>query len=278
MATRVISALLLGFLFLFLSLQSFWWVLFAFTFIHAVAQHEFCGLLKSLPPAARIAHIVGTTVAFILICLSLTGQSAPEMIAVVLMLLAIYYAIREVTAYEAGGDPQVYIRLLLSTLLVTLPCALCVAVAAWPGDFPYLLLLIGASWGSDTGAIFAGKFAGKNKLAPRTSPKKTVEGLLGGAASAAAIFAAALIMFPADSPLSKLGLDLLGTVPGALILAAGGFVIALIGVYGDLLFSMLKREADVKDYGQIVPGHGGILDRFDSMLLVAPLIYLLAFI
>src|SRR5690606_11406684 len=100
----------------------------------------------------------------------------------------------------------------------------------------------------------------------------------GGSASAAACFAAALLLYPADNPLGKLGLDTLGTVPSVLILAALGFIFALIGVYGDLLFSMLKREAHIKDYGAIVPGHGGILDRFDSMLLVAPLIYLLAFI
>jgi phosphatidate cytidylyltransferase len=289
MLTRVISSLVFGFLFLFISLQSFWWVLPLFALLHAFAQSEYCSLLTDLSPVARIVHVFGTTLAFLFISLSLAKLAEGEMIAVVLMIAVIYYAIRSVGAYESGADPTSYIRLPYSLFLITLPFAFCPAIATWPGEFPYMLLLIGASWGADTGAIFAGKLAGSVKLAPRTSPKKTVEGLIGGALAAAAVCGVAALLYPLDSPAAKfltLGADSAATsaLPGAgpslagaaVMLAVVGFILAMIGAFGDLLFSMFKRQAGIKDYGKIIKGHGGVLDRFDSFLLIAPLVYLLA--
>lgn len=114
---------------------------------------------------------------------------------------------------------------------------------------------------SDTGAYFAGRFFGKRKLAPTISPNKTVEGVVGGVAgSVVGMLIYCLIM--------QLGF---GMKSNYLYAVVYGIVGALAGVFGDLSFSAIKRQTGIKDYGNLIPGHGGILDRFDSMTLVAPL-------
>lgn len=127
------------------------------------------------------------------------------------------------------------------------------------GPFIVLLPLL-AAWGADTCALFAGMFFGRHKLAPVVSPKKTVEGAVGGVIGGAVlVLIATLIM---NSTL-KLGLPLWAAV----VLGAVG---AVLGEIGDLSFSIIKRQTGIKDYGHIFPGHGGVLDRFDSVIFVAP--------
>ena len=117
---------------------------------------------------------------------------------------------------------------------------------------------------NDAGAYFAGRYLGKHKLAPVISPNKTIEGVIGGlAASMFAMVIYALVLQIADFRVSY-GLALLyGLLGGA------------VGVFGDLCFSVIKRQTGIKDYGNVIPGHGGILDRFDSMVTVAPLMEIL---
>ena len=113
-------------------------------------------------------------------------------------------------------------------------------------------------WGTDTFALFVGRVAGRRKLAPLLSPSKTVEGALGGVAGG--------LLFGA-----VFGQWLLGNAGYGLAIGA---VAGFIGQIGDLFESALKREAGVKDFGILVPGHGGVLDRFDSVLVVAPIVCL----
>jgi phosphatidate cytidylyltransferase len=133
------------------------------------------------------------------------------------------------------------------------------------GDFgaAYVVFVLGLAWISDTGGYFAGRAFGKNKLYERVSPKKTVEGAIGGVAATVAF--AVAIRFIVLQAL---------TIRDAVILGAVGSV---IGMLGDLGESLLKRSTGVKDSGGIVPGHGGILDRIDAVLITGPLvlIYLL---
>ena len=125
----------------------------------------------------------------------------------------------------------------------------------------YVLMPFALAFLSDSGAYFAGMFLGKHKLAPTISPKKTVEGLFGGIAGA------------------SLGMMIFGLVLSLgfhqrvnfLIAIVYGILGSLASVLGDLTFSVIKRQAGIKDYGNLIPGHGGILDRFDSMTIVAPL-------
>ncbi len=121
----------------------------------------------------------------------------------------------------------------------------------------YLLLVI---WGTDTGAYFTGFAIGKSPLAPKLSPKKTVEGSIGGILTAAIIGAV-------FSAILEISLTM------SISLAVLTSVFAQIG---DLFESMIKRKAEVKDSGEILPGHGGILDRFDSFFLSAAIFYLVA--
>ncbi|AQS59353.1 phosphatidate cytidylyltransferase [Desulforamulus ferrireducens] len=126
--------------------------------------------------------------------------------------------------------------------------------------FVWLLLLLTATWASDTFAYFVGRAFGKHKLAPLLSPKKTVEGAIGGVLGAALTALVFVQLVP--------GLPLW---PVVLL----GALIGLAALLGDLVESALKRQAGVKDSGNIIPGHGGMLDRFDSLLFTAPLVYYL---
>jgi phosphatidate cytidylyltransferase len=130
----------------------------------------------------------------------------------------------------------------------------------FPTDGPHLVFfLLLVVWLGDAGAYYVGKNFGKTRLSPRISPKKTVEGLIGGVI--ASTIAAVVIHF-----------TFFPTFP-LLHAAIAGAGLALAGVVGDLAESMWKRSADVKDSGTLIPGHGGFLDRFDSIFYTTPLLY-----
>lgn len=114
---------------------------------------------------------------------------------------------------------------------------------------------------SDTGAYFAGCFLGKHKLAPTISPKKTVEGVVGGVAGA-------MLGMVIYCLVLQLAFDF---EPNYIFALIYGMVGSVGAVFGDLCFSVIKRQTGIKDYGNLIPGHGGILDRFDSMMVVGPL-------
>lgn len=128
-----------------------------------------------------------------------------------------------------------------------------------PGGHFHVWLIFLCSWGCDTCAYCVGMLIGKHKMAPVLSPKKSVEGAVGGVAGAVllgVIYAAAT-----KGPMAEY----------ALICGVG----ALISMVGDLAASAIKRNMGIKDYGKLIPGHGGILDRFDSVIFTAPVIYYL---
>lgn len=127
-------------------------------------------------------------------------------------------------------------------------------------------LIFLSSWGCDTCAYCVGVLIGKHKMAPKLSPKKSVEGGVGGVLGAAllgALFALAV---------NRWGNADVNPLHYAVICGVGG----MISQVGDLAASAVKRNHDIKDYGKLIPGHGGILDRFDSVIFTAPVIYYLA--
>lgn len=127
-------------------------------------------------------------------------------------------------------------------------------------------LIFLSSWGCDTCAYCVGVLFGKHKMAPKLSPKKSVEGGVGGVVGAAllgALYALAM---------NKWGGAAADPMHYAIICASGG----LVSMVGDLAASAIKRNHDIKDYGKLIPGHGGILDRFDSVIFTAPIIFYLA--
>lgn len=125
-------------------------------------------------------------------------------------------------------------------------------------------LIFLTSWGADTTAYCAGKLFGKHKMAPVLSPKKTWEGAVGGIIGAAAL--TALFCFVFRERLSLQPLDIA-------LYAGFGALASIVSIVGDLFASAIKRSFEIKDYGKLIPGHGGVLDRFDSVLFTAPVIY-----
>lgn len=130
------------------------------------------------------------------------------------------------------------------------------------GSTIYLLVFI-APWVTDTFAYFCGRLFGRHKLIPSVSPKKTIEGSIGG-----------IIFCILGCVLYRYILGVLNydNLPTYWIFAVLGLVISIVSQIGDLIFSLIKRRYGIKDYGVIFPGHGGVLDRFDSVIATAPLI------
>lgn len=129
----------------------------------------------------------------------------------------------------------------------------------------FALVFVGA-WVPDGAGYFVGRAFGKHKLIPDVSPKKTVEGAIGGVVFGAAAFV--LFGFIMQS---------FGVCKANYIqLAAAGLVVSVVSIFGDLIASLIKRQYGIKDYGKIFPGHGGVMDRFDSILAVAPFILMIS--
>ena len=134
------------------------------------------------------------------------------------------------------------------------------------GEYLVWLIFL-CSWGCDTSAYCVGRLFGKHKMAPVLSPKKSVEGAIGGVAGA--MILTLIYCFLLRLKMHTSGVDIL-----LLTLSSG--VGALISMVGDLAASAIKRNYDIKDYGKLIPGHGGILDRFDSVIITAPIIFYLS--
>lgn len=153
---------------------------------------------------------------------------------------------------------------LASMLLVPQSMSTLVRLDRMDDENGLFLLIMGlcGAWIADTGAYFTGVAIGKHKLCPEISPKKTIEGFIGGIATTGIVYAAAFSIRTGFS---------VSTAAVAFVLGA---VCAVIGTIGDLSASMVKRQIGFKDYGKIMPGHGGLMDRFDSILFVLPTFYI----
>lgn len=128
----------------------------------------------------------------------------------------------------------------------------------------YILFILFSIWATDTGAYFVGRSLGKRKLWPEISPNKTVEGAIGGIIIACIVGITFYFIYPFDQSLLYIILVIIS--------------ISIVGQIGDLVASAFKRHYQVKDSGKILPGHGGILDRMDSLIFVLPFLYVLQFI
>lgn len=154
------------------------------------------------------------------------------------------------------------------TMLITISLSCIINLRDFGGKYGcfFVLLALCIAWMSDTGAYFCGKFFGKNKLCPEISPKKTIEGFIGGLTVSIISTLLATTIF---------SVWIFGNIHvHYLLVAIMSLIGALISVLGDLCFSAIKRRCGVKDFGSLMPGHGGILDRFDSVIFVVPYVYL----
>lgn len=235
-------------------------VLFGFTLlISLIGYWEFLkvfGLEKKAPGICGMIFAVlyyGTV--YMGEALNLAGPLL--LVAFLMVLMGIYvvtfpkYKTDEITAPFFG---LVYVALMLSFLYQTRM----IPVEGKNTPIVYFLIFI-CSWGCDTCAYAVGMLIGKHKMAPVLSPKKSVEGGIGGIVGAALLGAIYGLIFDLDWQ-------------GCVILCAAGGAVSQIG---DLAASAIKRNHNIKDYGHLIPGHGGILDRFDSVIFTAPIIYAL---
>ena len=149
----------------------------------------------------------------------------------------------------------VYVAMMLSCVYLTRELPL--------GAYLVWLIFI-CSWVADTCAYFVGSKFGKRKIAPVLSPKKSLEGAIGGIVGAGVLGGIFGAVF-----MNALSLSVGQVFALVGICAAGGF----FSIFGDLAASAIKRNYDIKDYGKLIPGHGGILDRFDSVIIISPVVY-----
>lgn len=136
----------------------------------------------------------------------------------------------------------------------------------------FILLILCFAWGGDTCAYFAGRAFGKHKLCPVVSPKKTVEGAIGGVLGTMVFGVIVTLAYSVAADRMETFTQSNIGVSMYLIIALLGCVAAVLGIYGDLFASVVKRQCGIKDYGTIFPGHGGVLDRFDSVMFIAPFV------
>jgi len=200
------------------------------------------------------------------------GYLRPVLFEVVYVLIIAFFLLL-LWHNEAMGVGHLAMTFLFSTIVpVFYSCAVYLRddKGALLGGF-YLLVALGSAWLCDTGAYFTGRAFGRRKLAPKVSPKKTVEGAVGGV-----VFCTVLLL--ALSGAYEAAADWMGT-PVRInypTLAVCTPVFAVVGMLGDLSASVIKRQFGIKDFGNIMPGHGGILDRFDSVLFTLPAVYILS--
>ncbi len=133
----------------------------------------------------------------------------------------------------------------------------------------YLLMMLGGAWLTDTGAYFSGRMFGKHKMAPQISPHKTVEGAIGGIlCNLVCYYLLTWLYITAVGYFFQIAIQVNYLALGILALLASA-----AGILGDLTASVIKRQCGIKDFGSIMPGHGGVMDRFDSVLFVAPTVF-----
>ena len=157
-------------------------------------------------------------------------------------------------------------KAVVSTAYIVCGFSCVVATRDLPNGMFLLIMVFVVAFSTDIFAYFSGMLFGRHKLIPEVSPKKTVEGAIGGTLISAAAFVGCAILY---ANLYEVGR------PHVLSLFACGVALSFVSQVGDLIASFIKRERDVKDYGHLFPGHGGVLDRFDSVVAVAPVLYLL---
>lgn len=266
MKTRVISALVAAALLLgALAVSVFWppMLHLVAAAVSAVAAYEIAG-------AAGIRNVKSITAASMLAAAALPftmlvpNSCVPLVYGYVLVLFGV-----QLKVHRTVPIPD-----LLTTAAVSLavPFSLMQLVCARElggskhGLF-YVFMLLLSAWSSDIGAYLVGVRWGRHKLCPQISPKKTIEGFLGGLIGCVVIMEAVAALYAY--------VIMPGTGVSWLAIAIVAVCCAVISVLGDLSFSLLKRHYGIKDYGTIMPGHGGALDRFDSVIFVAPLFTLL---
>ena len=235
-----------------------WLTCLAMCLLSLVGCFELLRVYKLEKRAMGIACYLMTILYYIALFFEKDQFLMPIMVLYLLVILAIY-----VLAFSKYRDKDT-MAAFLAFYYVSVCLSYVFRLRILENGGLLVILIFVCSWGNDTLAYCAGRLFGKHKMSPVLSPKKSVEGLIGGIIGTGLL--GMVFGFIYNSQVEPLELAPLWF---ALIAAVG----ALPAVIGDLAASAIKRNNDVKDYGKLIPGHGGVLDRFDSMIFTAPLIY-----
>ena len=242
-----------------------WYMHGLFGLIVLLGLWEFFSLFKStdIKPQKMVGTFVGTAIYFLALLSWYFGEIMMVPLIGIVLLFFIGSAISELFRKTTRPFENISITL-IATLYIVLPFVLLnvysfehvleVETLIWPPLSIFILI-----WCNDTFAYLTGRLLGKHKLFERISPKKTWEGFIGGLLFA--VLAGVLLAYFLEWSYIKM--------------ITYGIVVGAIGTAGDLVESMLKRNVGIKDSGNILPGHGGILDRFDAVLFVVPVVFFL---
>ena len=257
--TRLISGIVLviGLIATFVFGDPFMTIVFGL--LSLIADFELMRVFGLEKKAVGVVTYLFVVVFYVMIYTGSSSYFFPALVGTLILLLVIYVLQYPKVRIEAVSEcffAIIYAGLLLSHVVFTRN----LANGAW-----LVWLIVFGSWGADTCAYCVGKLIGKHHFS-ELSPKKTIEGCAGGIIGAGLMSFIYAFFVPdmAWLPISPL-----------IIFPAVTMISAVISIFGDLAASAIKRNFDSKDYGNIIPGHGGILDRFDSVIFVAPFVYYL---
>ncbi len=263
--TRLISGIILVLIALLTIISGGWVLIGTLGAVSVIGMSELYRIknIHLTPPA--VLMYTGTAAYYILLAFDRTEFLWPCVLAVLILLLAVY--VFTFPAYKADQIMMLYFGFFYVAVMMSFIYRTRVLE---DGSWIVWLVFL-ASWGCDTLAYCTGMLTrrrpgGNHQMSPVLSPKKSVEGAVGGVAGAALL--GALYALCAN----RFGGARLDAAVCAVICGAGG----AISMVGDLAASAVKRDFGIKDYGTLIPGHGGILDRFDSVIFTAPIIYYLA--
>lgn len=229
--------------------------------ISLVGMYELYRVFKMEKTIAAILSYVVALVYFLNLRLEFIPDMMMLTIGFLILLLAVYvftYPKYKADQIMAAFFGLFYVAVMLSFIYQTRMIE--------SGKYLVWLIFL-CSWGSDTCAYCVGVLFGKHKMSPILSPKKSIEGAVGGVVGAALLTALYSYIFRGQMNIA---------LAEVWMLAGVSAVGALISMVGDLAASGIKRNYEIKDYGKLIPGHGGILDRFDSVIITAPIIFFLA--
>jgi phosphatidate cytidylyltransferase len=239
------------------------WVFFALVLsVTALAGYEFTGMMHAGGHKTSLLFVLAI-IALVFADAAFPGYDIARHGLVWILILSVSW---QIVRYRSGGAPTVDWALTISGgLYVGWLLSHFVALRALPYGLAWTALALLATWASDSGAYFLGRAIGRHKLCPTLSPGKTWEGIAGGLIGG--LLAGGIV-----GALAMHWVGAIGVLQG---LAVGG-IAAVMAPFGDLAISMMKREAGVKDSGALIPGHGGMLDRTDSLMSVAVATYYFA--
>ena len=224
------------------------------------AMFELLRIYKQHNTLLGVAVYAAVVAYYLMLILDLREYILFMFIVAILVILGIY-----VFAYPKYTDKEI-MAVVFAFFYTTFMFSYVYEIRSLAHGGILVIMIFICSWVNDTLAYCAGVTMGKHKMSPKLSPKKSIEGLLGGLLGAALVGGIYGYFF--DKYVSAIDNSIL-------IFAIIGFAGAIVAVIGDLTASAIKRNNDIKDYSNLIPGHGGILDRFDSIIFTAPVIYYL---